>query len=565
MSEQVLEQPAQGPSPLAGPVLVRPKGPIRSYLENLETSSRDSLGSAAAIALVWGILILVTTLHKRDFLSHQTLLSITFTMAVLGVATVAQSLVTVSGGILDLSIPTAMILPAWVIVTLLGHGVNIALVILVGLLTGAAWGTLNALIIVFGKLNPLIVTLGTNFAGIALVNIYLQSAQTPLGSGLAKWGQSQFLGLPDVFWAMAIFIFLAGYFLKHSRVGRRVVAVGGNPQAARVRGISLRKTRFAVFIGSGVICGLAAVLFTASTLNFVSSETTSYLLPTVAATILAGIRLQGGSGNLWVILLKRRVARHRSHVAGVLWGRRTVAKRAARGNPYRSCVHRRPQAETVQAMTMSAGQLAQSDERETSSSTRAGWFSQVFGGATGSIALTFVVVLLVGLFWVGPEFYTSANLTIIATAAAVPLLVGTCSGFALLAGVVDLSIGSCAGMCAAAFAYLTVHHWGPWVAAGLVVLIGVIVGLTNALVIVGFGANALAATLGMLTVLLGLQYVICGGDGLITSLVQGLYNFSNRQLGAGTSRVRIDPFVCRCCLLRGRLYAAGPAHPGHRR
>ncbi len=182
-------------------------------------------------------------------------------------------------------------------------------------------------------------------------------------------------------------------------------------------------------------------------------------------------------------------------------------------------------------MTMSAGQLAQSDERETSSSTRAGWFSQVFGGATGSIALTFVVVLLVGLFWVGPEFYTSANLTIIATAAAVPLLVGTCSGFALLAGVVDLSIGSCAGMCAAAFAYLTVHHWGPWVAAGLVVLIGVIVGLTNALVIVGFGANALAATLGMLTVLLGLQYVICGGDGLITSLVQGLYNFSNRQLG----------------------------------
>jgi ribose/xylose/arabinose/galactoside ABC-type transport system permease subunit len=303
VSEQVLEQPAQGPSPLAGPVLVRPKGPIRSYLDNLETSSRDSLGSAVAIVLVWGILILITTLHRRDFLSHQTLLSITFTMAVLGVATVAQSLVTVSGGILDLSIPTAMILPAWVIVTLLGHGVNIALVILVGLLTGAAWGFLNALIIVFGKLNPLIVTLGTNFAGIALVNIYLQSAQTPLGSGLAKWGQSQFLGLPDVFWAMAIFIFLAGYFLKHSRAGRRVVAVGGNPQAARVRGISLRKTRFAVFIGSGVICGLAAVLFTASTLNFVSSETTSYLLPTVAATILAGIRLQGGSGNLWVILL----------------------------------------------------------------------------------------------------------------------------------------------------------------------------------------------------------------------------------------------------------------------
>ena len=63
------------------------------------------------------------------------------------------------------------------------------------------------------------------------------------------------------------------------------------------------------------------------------------------------------------------------------------------------------------------------------------------------------------------------------------------------------------------------------------VLAGILVGATNAVAIVGFGANALAATLGMLTVLLGLQYVICGGDGLITSLVPGLYSFSNRQLG----------------------------------
>jgi ribose transport system permease protein len=156
---------------------------------------------------------------------------------------------------------------------------------------------------VFGKLNPIIVTLGTNFAGAAIVNIYLTSGQTPLKSGLAKWGQSEFLGLPSVFWAMAIFVLIAGYFLSHSRAGRRIIAVGGNPQAARVRGISLRRARFGVFMVSGAVCGFAAVLFTASTLNFVSSEATYYLLPCVAATILAGIRLQGGSGNLWTILL----------------------------------------------------------------------------------------------------------------------------------------------------------------------------------------------------------------------------------------------------------------------
>jgi ribose/xylose/arabinose/galactoside ABC-type transport system permease subunit len=175
--------------------------------------------------------------------------------------------------------------------------------------------------------------------------------------------------------------------------------------------------------------------------------------------------------------------------------------------------------------------MARSGEDKPGRWAEQGWLSGAFGGSTLSIAITFVAVLLVGLFWVGTEYYTTANLTIIATAAAVPLLVGTCSGFTLLAGVVDLSIGSCAGMCAAIFAYLTVHHWGAWEAAGIVVLAGMLVGATNAVAIVGFGANALAATLGMLTVLLGLQYVICGGDGLITSLVPGLYSFSNRQLG----------------------------------
>jgi len=54
---------------------------------------------------------------------------------------------------------------------------------------------------------------------------------------------------------------------------------------------------------AGVITGFAAILFTGSTLTFVSSDTTSYLLPSVAATILAGISLRGGTGNLWVTFL----------------------------------------------------------------------------------------------------------------------------------------------------------------------------------------------------------------------------------------------------------------------
>jgi ribose transport system permease protein len=152
-------------------------------------------------------------------------------------------------------------------------------------------------------------------------------------------------------------------------------------------------------------------------------------------------------------------------------------------------------------------------------------------GAVGSIGITLVAVLIVGGLWVGGSFFSRSNLSIIGSNVTVPLLVGTLSGFALLAGVVDLSIGSNAGFCAAVFAYLGLHGWGGWQAAGVVVVLSLVVGAVNAIAVVGFGANSIAATLGMLTVLRGLSYVICGTGGGLEKLIPGLYSFTNRQLG----------------------------------
>jgi ribose transport system permease protein len=155
----------------------------------------------------------------------------------------------------------------------------------------------------------------------------------------------------------------------------------------------------------------------------------------------------------------------------------------------------------------------------------------VFGGAVGSITITALVVFLIGVFYVGSEFVGSANLSIMAASIAVPLLIGTCSGYALLSGVVDLSIGTTAGLCAAIFAYLALHNFGTWQAAGVVILVGLLIGAVNAIAVVGFGANTIAATLGMFAVTSGLLYVVAGSNGALTVLVQGLYNFSNRSFG----------------------------------
>ena len=270
--------------------------------DGLRGAVPESVKVAVAVCATWALLIVGTTAYQTDFISHQTVLSVTFTMAVVGVLAVAEGLVVISGGMIDLSLPTSLILAAAVATTLLDRGWNIVPVIFVAMAIGGAWGALNATIIVFGKINPIIVTLGTNLAGVALLSIHISGYSTiPPSSGLATWGDALFLGLPNVFWVMVLTILLAGYLLPRTRVGTRVLAVGGSTQAARVRGISLRKTRFGVFIVSGMIVGLAAILFAASTHSFSVSDGTTYLLPPIAAVIVAGVSLAGGSGNLWVL------------------------------------------------------------------------------------------------------------------------------------------------------------------------------------------------------------------------------------------------------------------------
>lgn len=157
----------------------------------------------------------------------------------------------------------------------------------------------------------------------------------------------------------------------------------------------------------------------------------------------------------------------------------------------------------------------------------------VLTGPVASIALTLVIVIAVGLIWIGPRFLSASNLTIIGQFLAVPLLVGTCAGFALMAGVVDLSIGSMVGVGAAVFGALLLEGWGVAPAAVVTLLVCLLFGGINAIAIVGFGADAIATTLGTLTGLRGITYVIVelqGVSGSLFAFHPGLFSFANLSL-----------------------------------
>ena len=148
-----------------------------------------------------------------------------------------------------------------------------------------------------------------------------------------------------------------------------------------------------------------------------------------------------------------------------------------------------------------------------------------------SIAIALAVVIGVGLAWFGGSYLSASNLSIIGSFAAVPIIVGTLSGLALLSGVVDLSIGSMVGFSATIFALLTSNGWDAWETAVICLALTVIFGVINAVVIVSLGADPIAATLGMLTVLRGLSTVFNGNTGAIASLVSDFYDFLNQRVG----------------------------------
>jgi ribose/xylose/arabinose/galactoside ABC-type transport system permease subunit len=148
-------------------------------------------------------------------------------------------------------------------------------------------------------------------------------------------------------------------------------------------------------------------------------------------------------------------------------------------------------------------------------------------GSVASIAFTFIAVIAVGLFWVGPKFVSFGNVSIMGTFLIVPMVVGAFSGFALLAGVVDLSIGSMVGISATIFALLLSLGWPNYAAAAVTLVACVGFGGINALAIVRFGAEPIAATLGMLVALRGICWVLVGNMRMIPAFDMGWFGIVN--------------------------------------
>jgi len=228
-------------------------------------------------------------------------------LRVLAIVALAQTMVILTHGI-DLSVSSMIGLVAMMVAFVVKQNpeMPVFLAVALGMALGTVLGSFNGLIITLGKVPPIIATLGTLSIYRGLVFFYSQgtwinSFELPKNFKLLSKGTP--LGLPNMVIIAILVAIIVYYFLNYTRTGRDIYAVGSNPEAAQFAGIRKDRITFLVYLISGLLCGLAAVLWAS---RFESAQTNTALgfeLQTVAASVVGGVSISGGVGTVPGVLL----------------------------------------------------------------------------------------------------------------------------------------------------------------------------------------------------------------------------------------------------------------------
>ena len=246
------------------------------------------------------LLLLVVSLRAPGFVSMRNIQRIVNDTSILVMVSLGQFFVILAGGI-DLSVGS-MIGFSGMAASMLNES-HPAIPAVVVLLFGTVVGTT---LVAFGKVPPIITTLGTMsiYRGLTFV---LSKGQWVTAHEMTQsymlLPHGNFLGISNLIWWGVLVSAVLYYVSRFTRSGREVFAIGGNKTAAKFVGVSERKITMMIFTISGLVSGLAGVLWTARYAAAVNETATGFELQTVAACVIGGVSIAGGSGAVPGVIL----------------------------------------------------------------------------------------------------------------------------------------------------------------------------------------------------------------------------------------------------------------------
>jgi ribose transport system permease protein len=279
---------------------VPPVGPAR-------VGGQRELGDTVKRNLVLvGVLILlliIGAVTRSDIFLHggrlwDNELTVLTQAASIGVVTIGMTFVMIGGGI-DLSVGALLALASVWCTTLQTQSYGAAAMVFTALVVAAGAGLVNGVLIAFGRLVPFIATLAMMVAARGLAQ-KISGSHTQINriSAINQLAVNKVLGIPELVVILLVVVALGWVLLNRTTFGRRTIAVGGNPEAARLAGINVRWQTLALYVLSGLCCGIAALMVVSQTTSGSNTNGDLYELNAIAAAIIGGTALTGGRGTI---------------------------------------------------------------------------------------------------------------------------------------------------------------------------------------------------------------------------------------------------------------------------
>ncbi|MEU1251342.1 ABC transporter permease [Micromonospora arida] len=252
---------------------------------------------------VLAALIVVGAVTKPDLYGDpnwvwNNVLAILQLASVVGVVTVGMTFVIIGGGI-DLSVGAIVALAGVWCTTVATQSYGAGGMIFTALAVGVCVGLVNGVLISYGRLVPFIATLAMLVAARGLAaSISNKQTQVSSSTFINDIAARKVIGIPILVYILGAVVLAGWVVLNRTTFGRRTIAVGGNPEAARLAGINVRRHTMLLYALSGLCCGIAAIMLTSQATSAQAAMANLYELDAIAAAIIGGTLLSGGRGTI---------------------------------------------------------------------------------------------------------------------------------------------------------------------------------------------------------------------------------------------------------------------------
>ncbi len=271
----------------------------------MPTASRKTLSAfldKAGMLVVLAILFLGCALGVDNFFSWANMKGLTLAVSMTGMVSCTM-LFCLAAGDFDLSIGSVVACSGMLAAVVMNHTGSVALGVLAGLGLGALVGLFNGFIVARLKINALITTLATMQIVRGLG--YETNHGNSIGitqEGFFWLGSSSFFGIPTPVWITALCFAAFGFLLNRTVFGRDALAVGGNPEAAHLAGISVERIKITIFTLQGIMAAFAGIVLASRVTSGQPKTSEGFELEVISACVLGGVSLTGGVGSMAFVI-----------------------------------------------------------------------------------------------------------------------------------------------------------------------------------------------------------------------------------------------------------------------